>query len=44
MPVDVGSLPGRGAPVMGEDNDYVYGKILGLQPEEIAALKEDWVI
>jgi crotonobetainyl-CoA:carnitine CoA-transferase CaiB-like acyl-CoA transferase len=44
MLVDVGSLPGRGAPVMGEDNDYVYGKILGLQPEEIAALKEDWVI
>ncbi len=44
MPIDVGGLSGRGAPVMGEDNDYVYREILGLQPEEIAALKEDWVI
>jgi len=44
MPVDVGGLPGRGAPLMGEDNDYVYGDILGLTPAEIAALKEDWII
>jgi hypothetical protein len=29
---------------MGEDNDYVYREILGLEPEQIAALKEDWVI
>lgn len=44
MPVGVGGLPGRAAPVMGEDNDYVYGEVLGLKPEEIAALREDWVI
>jgi crotonobetainyl-CoA:carnitine CoA-transferase CaiB-like acyl-CoA transferase len=44
MPVDVGGLPGRGAPVMGEDNDYVYGTLLGLSSAEIATLKEEWVI
>lgn len=44
MPVDVGGLPGRGAPTMGEDNDYVYGTLLGLTPAEIATLKEEWVI
>jgi crotonobetainyl-CoA:carnitine CoA-transferase CaiB-like acyl-CoA transferase len=44
MRVEVGGLPGRGAPVMGEDNDYVYGNILGLRPNEIAALREDWII
>ena len=44
IPVDVGGLPGRGAPMMGEDNDYIYGEILGLEPEEIATLKEELVI
>jgi crotonobetainyl-CoA:carnitine CoA-transferase CaiB-like acyl-CoA transferase len=44
MPVDVGGLPGRGAPCMGEDNDVVYRDVLGLTPEEIAALREDWII
>jgi crotonobetainyl-CoA:carnitine CoA-transferase CaiB-like acyl-CoA transferase len=44
MPVSVGGLPGRGAPCMGEDNDRVYGEVLGLTPEEIAALREDWII
>jgi len=44
MPVEVGGLTGRGAPVMGEDNDRVYRDVLGLQPEEIAALREDWII
>lgn len=44
MPVDIGGLTGRGAPVMGEDNDRVYRDVLGLQPEEIAALREDWII
>jgi crotonobetainyl-CoA:carnitine CoA-transferase CaiB-like acyl-CoA transferase len=43
-PISVGGPPGRAAPLMGEDNDYVYKEILGLGPEEIAALKEDWVI
>ncbi len=44
MRVEVGGLPGRGAPMIGENNDYVYGEILGLKPEEIATLQEEWVI
>jgi crotonobetainyl-CoA:carnitine CoA-transferase CaiB-like acyl-CoA transferase len=44
MRVDVGGLPGRGAPMMGEDNDTVYRDLLGLTPEEIATLREEWVI
>jgi crotonobetainyl-CoA:carnitine CoA-transferase CaiB-like acyl-CoA transferase len=44
MLVDIGGLPGRAAPLMGEDNDYVYRDVLGLTPEEIAALREDWII
>jgi crotonobetainyl-CoA:carnitine CoA-transferase CaiB-like acyl-CoA transferase len=44
MLVDVGGLPGRAAPCMGEDNDSVYRDLLGLTPEEIAALREDWII
>jgi crotonobetainyl-CoA:carnitine CoA-transferase CaiB-like acyl-CoA transferase len=44
IPADVGGLPGRGAPMMGEDNDYVYGEILGLKPEDIATLKEELII
>jgi hypothetical protein len=30
--------------MMGEDNDRVYGELLGLTSEEIAALREDLVI
>jgi len=44
MHIDVGGLPGRGAPSIGEDNEKVYRDILGLSPEEIATLKEEWVI
>ena len=44
MPVEIGGLAGRAAPLMGEDNEYVYGQVLGLTPEEIATLKEDWII
>ena len=44
LPVNIGGLPGRGAPCMGEDNDSVYRDVLGLTPEEIAALREDWII
>jgi hypothetical protein len=29
---------------MGEDNEYVYRHILGLTPEEITSLREDWII
>jgi crotonobetainyl-CoA:carnitine CoA-transferase CaiB-like acyl-CoA transferase len=42
--IDVGGLPQRGAPLMGEDNDTVYRDLLGLTIEEIATLREDWVI
>jgi crotonobetainyl-CoA:carnitine CoA-transferase CaiB-like acyl-CoA transferase len=44
MRVEVGGLPGRGAPAIGENNDYVYRELLGLKPDEIATLKEEWVI
>ena len=44
IPIDVGGLPHRGAPMMGQDNDRVYGELLGLTSEEIAALREDLVI
>ncbi len=44
MPVEVGGLPGRAAPCMGEDNDAVYRDVLGLTPETIAQLREDWII
>jgi crotonobetainyl-CoA:carnitine CoA-transferase CaiB-like acyl-CoA transferase len=44
LPADVGGLPHRGAPMMGEDNDRVYRDLLGLSPEEIATLREEWVI
>ncbi len=44
MPVESGGLTGRAAPLMGEDNEYVYHQVLGLTPEEIATLKEDWII
>ena len=30
--------------MMGEDNDHVYRDLLGLTPEEIATLREEWVI
>ncbi|HLW69325.1 MAG TPA: CoA transferase [Candidatus Binataceae bacterium] len=44
MRVEVGGLPERAAPSMGEDNDYVYRELLGLKPDEIATLKEELVI
>ena len=44
LPAEVGGLPHRGAPMMGEDNDRVYRDLLGLSPEEIATLREEWVI
>ena len=34
----------RGAPCYGEDNHYVYGELLGMSSEEIAALAEEGVI
>jgi crotonobetainyl-CoA:carnitine CoA-transferase CaiB-like acyl-CoA transferase len=35
-----GSL-GRGAPCDGEDNEYVYGELLGMSSQEIKALAEE---
>jgi hypothetical protein len=34
----------RGAPCDGEDNDYVYGELLGMSSQEIKALAEEGVI
>ena len=34
----------RGAPLLGADNDYVFGEILGLSAAEIAGLREEGVI
>ena len=44
MRVDVGGLPGRAAPSIGEDNDTVYRDLLGLTEEEIATFREELVI
>lgn len=42
--VEVGGPIGRPAPIMGQDNDYVYREILGLGDAEIATLREEWTI
>ncbi len=39
-----GEVLTRPAPAPGRDNDYVYGKLLGLSKEEIASLKQNGVI
>ena len=44
VPVNVGGPIGRPAPVMGQDNDYVYREILGLSDTEIDTLREEWTI
>src|SRR5579883_1173981 len=43
-PADVGGLTGRAAPKLGEDNQFIYGEVLGLSPDEIAALSAEEVI
>jgi crotonobetainyl-CoA:carnitine CoA-transferase CaiB-like acyl-CoA transferase len=43
-PAHVGGLPQRAAPCLGEDNERVYGGILGLGAVELAALREEDVI
>ena len=40
----VGGTLGRGAPCYGEDNDYVYGELLGMSKQEINDLERDGVI
>ncbi|MDQ8015815.1 MAG: CoA transferase [Bordetella sp.] len=43
-PSHVGGLPQRGAPVYGEDNEYVLGELLGYANAQIRALERDGVI
>ncbi|BCB76605.1 CoA transferase [Phytohabitans flavus] len=43
-PAYIGGRPDRGAPAYGEDNEYVYGELLGMSTKQIAALAEDNVI
>jgi len=43
-PAYIGGRIGRGAPCYGEDNEYVYGELLGMSSGEIKALAEEGVI
>lgn len=43
-PSHIGGAIDRGAPVYGEDNEYVYGELLGLSTVEIGRLARDGVI
>lgn len=42
-PAYIGGRIDRGAPCYGEDNDYVYGELLGMSSKEIEALTADGV-
>jgi crotonobetainyl-CoA:carnitine CoA-transferase CaiB-like acyl-CoA transferase len=42
-PAFAGGRLDRGAPCYGEDNEYVYGEILGMSSKEIAELTEEGV-
>jgi crotonobetainyl-CoA:carnitine CoA-transferase CaiB-like acyl-CoA transferase len=42
-PAYIGGRIDRGAPMYGEDNEYVYGELLGMSTKEIAALAEEGV-
>ncbi|MDO8432592.1 MAG: CoA transferase [Candidatus Binatus sp.] len=43
-PANVGGATGRAAPKLGEDNDFVYGKLVGLSADEMSSLAEEGVI
>jgi crotonobetainyl-CoA:carnitine CoA-transferase CaiB-like acyl-CoA transferase len=43
-PAYIGGRLDRGAPCYGEDNNYVYGELLGMSSPEIKALAEEGVI
>jgi crotonobetainyl-CoA:carnitine CoA-transferase CaiB-like acyl-CoA transferase len=43
-PAYIGGRIDRGAPCYGEDNNYVYGELLGMSSQEIKALGEEGVI
>ncbi|HEX2827479.1 MAG TPA: CoA transferase [Burkholderiales bacterium] len=42
-PAYIGGRIDRGAPMYGEDNEYVYGELLGMSTQEIARLAEEGV-
>jgi len=43
-PAYIGGRIDRGALCYGEDNNYVYGELLGMSSQEIKALAEEGVI
>jgi crotonobetainyl-CoA:carnitine CoA-transferase CaiB-like acyl-CoA transferase len=43
-PIHIGGRINRGAPIYGEDNEFVYGELLGLTTAEIGRLAESGVI
>ena len=43
-PAYIGGRLDRGAPCYGEDNEYVYGELLGMSAQEIKALADEGVI
>jgi crotonobetainyl-CoA:carnitine CoA-transferase CaiB-like acyl-CoA transferase len=43
-PADIGGPTHRAAPKLGEDNDFVFGEVVGLNKAEIASLTEEGVI
>jgi crotonobetainyl-CoA:carnitine CoA-transferase CaiB-like acyl-CoA transferase len=43
-PAYIGGVTDRGAPCYGEDNEYVYGELLGMSTKQIAELAEEGVI
>jgi crotonobetainyl-CoA:carnitine CoA-transferase CaiB-like acyl-CoA transferase len=47
MPPELSRTPAtfrRGAPLLGQDNAYVYGELLGMEADEIARLEEEQVL
>jgi crotonobetainyl-CoA:carnitine CoA-transferase CaiB-like acyl-CoA transferase len=42
-PAYIGGRIDRGAPMYGEDNEYIYGELLGMSKQEIAKLTEEGV-
>ena len=47
MPIKLSETPARyrrAAPVAGQDNDYVYGQLLGMSEEEVTELRQQGII
>jgi crotonobetainyl-CoA:carnitine CoA-transferase CaiB-like acyl-CoA transferase len=47
VPIRLSDTPARyarAAPVQGQDNDYVYGQLLGLSRDELTELKKQGII